>query len=65
MEYILPDKVIVCWLSKPNKTAPEAQWIGNDFRIMSPNEHYYKQYDTSQGDIAVDYDQEDTPFEYS
>ena len=56
---------IVCDLLDEQEVLVAVLKYGNDFRIMSPNEHYYKEYDTSKGDIDVDYDQEDTPFEYS
>jgi hypothetical protein len=38
----------------------------NEFRILMPNEGYYREYDDVKGrTISVDYDDEDTPFEYS
>ena len=36
-----------------------------DFRILMPNETYYRAYDNVKGDIDVDYTDEDTPYEYS
>ena len=36
-----------------------------DFRILMPNETYYRAYDSVKGDIDVDYTDEDTPYEYS
>lgn len=36
-----------------------------DFRILQPNEAYYRAYDESKGDIDADYMDEDTPYEYS
>jgi hypothetical protein len=38
----------------------------NQFRILMPNESYYQEYDMVKGkNIAVDYSDEDTPYEYS
>jgi hypothetical protein len=38
----------------------------NEFRILMPNEGYYREYDNVKSKtIAVDYSDEDTPFEYS
>jgi hypothetical protein len=38
----------------------------DDFRVVQPNESYYKEYDDVKGDhIKVDYSHPDTPFEYS
>jgi hypothetical protein len=38
----------------------------NSFRILMPNEIYYQEYDNVKNKtIAVDYSDEDTPFEYS
>lgn len=37
-----------------------------DFRILMPNEAYYKAYDAVKGsEVDVNYDDEDTPYEYS
>jgi hypothetical protein len=38
---------------------------GTDFRIMVPNEPYYKQYDQSDRIIPADYSQPETPYEFS
>ena len=38
----------------------------DDFRILSPNEGYYKEYDSVQGGrIQANYSDPDTPYEYS
>jgi hypothetical protein len=38
----------------------------NEYRILMPNEGYYREYDNVKSKtIAVDYNDEDTPFEYS
>jgi hypothetical protein len=40
--------------------------FANDFRILMPNEGYYKDYDNVKGNvISVDYDDRSTPYEYS
>ena len=35
------------------------------FRILQPNEHYYREYDGPNKDIDVYYGDKDTPYEYS
>jgi len=38
----------------------------SDYRILMPNEGYYKSYDATGGDyISVDYNDRSTPYEYS
>ena len=37
----------------------------DDFRILQPNEGYYKEYDMSKGRIQANYSDPDTPYEYS
>lgn len=38
----------------------------SDFRILQPNESYYKEYDNTKGNnINVDYSHPDTPYEYN
>ena len=39
---------------------------GTDVRVLMPNEYYYKAYDDAKGAvISADYDDDDTPYEYS
>jgi hypothetical protein len=37
----------------------------NEFRVLMPNEHYYKEYDGKQDKVRVDYSDHYTPYEYS
>ena len=40
--------------------------FANEFRILMPNEGYYKEYDRIKGNvISVDYSDRSTPYEYS
>jgi hypothetical protein len=40
--------------------------LKHDFRILSPNETYYRAYDNVKGsEIDVNYEDDDTPYEYS
>lgn len=56
---------IVCDLLDKNEILIAALKYANKFRIMVPNEHYYKEYEGLGDNIQVDYSQEDTPYEYS
>lgn len=57
---------IVCDLLDKDEVLIAALKYANDFRIMVPNEHYYKEYEVAEGGrISVNYSEEDTPYEYS
>lgn len=57
---------IVCDLLDEHEVLIAVLKYGNDFRIMSPNEHYYGEYDSTKDDhIPVNYSEPDTPYEYS
>ena len=57
---------IVCDLLDKNEVLIAALKYANKFRIMVPNEHYYKDYDNADGNVMrVNYSEEDTPYEYS
>lgn len=36
-----------------------------DFRVLQPNDSYYKRYDEDGDRISADYSDPDTPYEYS
>jgi len=55
---------IICdMLDKAEVTFALLKYDG--FRILQPNEVYYQEYDKSKGDIKVNYNDPDTPYEYS
>ena len=56
---------IVCDLLEPKEVTFATLKYSGDFRIMKPNETYYKEYDGTNTTINVDYSHEDTPYEYS
>lgn len=56
---------IVCDLLEPKEVTFATLKYGSDFRIMKPNETYYKEYEKSGNIIEVDYEEDDTPYEYS
>lgn len=56
--------VICDLLNKSDATFASLKYLGK-FRILMPNETYYQEYDKQNKDIAVDYSDKDTPFEYS
>ena len=56
---------IVCDLLDPKEVTFATLKYGGDFRIMKPNETYYKEYEKSGNIIEVDYEEDDTPYEYS
>ena len=56
---------IICDLLEPKEITFATLKYGDDFRIMKPNEIYYKEYEKSGNIIDADYDHEDTPYEYS
>lgn len=56
--------VICDLLNKSDATFASLKYLGK-FRILMPNETYYQEYDKQSKDIAVDYSDKDTPFEYS
>ena len=56
---------IVCDLLEKDDV-PFALLKYTDFRILQPNERYYKEYDEVRGGrIEADYSDPDTPYEYS
>ena len=55
--------VICDMLVKSEVTFASLQYT--NFRVLKPNEGYYQEYDKAKGDIKVDYDDPDTPYEYS
>ena len=54
---------IVCDISKQDLTFAMMRY--NGIRILSPNEHYYQEYDRSGAYISADYGDRSTPYEYS
>lgn len=56
---------IVCDLLEPMEITFATLKYGSDFRIMKPNESYYKEYDGKDRVLGVDYSHENTPYEYS
>ena len=57
---------IVCDILVASEMTMLALKYANDFRILKPNETYYQQYDKTSGyHMNVDYDDDDTPYEYS
>lgn len=56
---------IVCDLLSEHEVTVALLKYHEDFRIMVPNEHYYKEYDSVGEHINVNYEEPDTPFEYS
>ena len=56
---------IVCDLLDPVEVTFASLKYQDDFRIMLPNETYYKDYDNRGDTLNVDYSHEDTPYEYS
>jgi len=55
---------VVCDLL--DKTEVTFASLKYDFRILAPNEGYYQAYDNVKGtEIDVNYEDEDTPYEYS
>jgi hypothetical protein len=56
---------IVCDLLDPKEVTFATLKYGGDFRIMKPNETYYKEYEKSGNIIEVDYEEDDTPYEYT
>ena len=56
---------IVCDLLEPKEVTFATLKYSGDFRIMKPNETYYKEYDSPSNIINVDYTHEDTLYEYS
>ena len=57
---------IVCDILDREEMTMLALRFANDFRILMPNETYYKQYDDVKGTvIPVDYHDRSTPYEYS
>lgn len=55
---------IICDLLEPKEITFATLKYGEDFRIMKPNEGYYKVYETAGNIIDADYEHEDTPYEY-
>ena len=55
---------IICDLLEPSEITFATLKYGEDFRIMKPNEGYYKLYEKAGNIIDADYDHEDTPYEY-
>lgn len=56
---------IVCDLLDKDEVIIAGLKYANDFRIMVPNETYYRAYDKVEDYIDVDYLEDDTPYEYS
>jgi len=57
------DYIVCDFLVKQEFTFASLKY--DDFRVLMPNESYYKLYDTVKGDnIDVDYSHPDTPYEY-
>jgi len=56
---------IICDLLVPAEVTFATLKYSTEFRILKPNENYYKEYDISTESIHIDYDDPDTPYEYS
>lgn len=56
---------IVCDLLDKDEVIMAGLKYAGKFRIMVPNEVYYKAYDKTADYIEVDYSEDDTPYEYS
>lgn len=56
---------IVCDLLDKNQATMAALKYTKEFRVLKPNEGYYKAYDEKGSTIAVDYGDPSTPYEYS
>jgi len=56
---------IICDLLVKSEATMAALKYTNEFRVLQPNESYYRDYDNFRGDIPVDYGHPSTPFEYS
>lgn len=54
---------VVCDISKRDLTVAALKYAG--IRILKPNEHYFIAYDEKTAFISADYQDEDTPYEYS
>jgi hypothetical protein len=57
---------IICDLLNRDEVTMASLKYTKDFRILKPNESYYRQYDNIKGEvIPVDYGHPSTPYEYS
>jgi hypothetical protein len=57
---------VICDILKKEEMTLVALKYANQFRILMPNEGYYQSYDNVKGAyIDVDYEDEDTQYEYS
>ena len=56
---------IICDLLDKGQATMAALKYSKEFRVLKPNEGYYKAYDEKGSSIAVDYGDPSTPYEYS
>lgn len=57
---------VICDLLNKAEVTFATLKYGEQFRILMPNESYYREYDDTNGNhIKVDYSHPDTPYEYS